>query len=202
MSSVSERPILFSGPMVKAVLQGRKTQTRRVVTDRMALDALAPDMFTPEYVVSPENSYCRYGNVGDRLWVRESMHRDEDGSWHYSADCETVRVSADKKSDMLVWAHHKDQDYAPSIHMPRWASRITLDITKIRVERLQDISVTDAIAEGMHHLDHGATSADCAGKFPEVCVFKNLWDSINSERGFGWNENPWVWVIEFKIISD
>lgn len=190
---MAERPILFSGEMVRAILEGRKTQTRRVVKG-CALEMLG-NGFTPEYVADPGNSaWCPYGKVGDRLWVRETLRRDANANvWYYAAGKPEVWVvvAPEHHSDSLVWAHHKEGDVCVSIHMPRWASRINLEITKVIIERVQDISTADAIAEGCQG----------AGEILPVDEYSDLWNAINSKRGFGWDANPWVWVIEFKAAS-
>ena len=181
-----ERPILFSGEMVKAILAGRKTQTRRVVkpqpdggpwpnaASHIEWCDLVAD--TDYYVAS---GHCPYGKVGDRLWVRESWLR--------------IGASADvwyKADDVFL---EGSTPWRPSIHMPRWASRITLEIIGIRVEELRAISEEDAKREGVvawHDTSNGTVYK------PE---FRALWDSINDKRGYGWGMNPWVWVIEFEI---
>lgn len=205
---MTERPILFSGEMVKAILDGRKTQTRRVVKG-VALEALAPGMFVPEFVASQENHYCPYGNVGDCLWVRETLCQ------HSYFGLPLGLIPQVNEGGQRVWSYAADghTDYQrkiPGIHMPRWASRLTLEIASIRVERIQDISEADAIAEGVEALkgqfegcfvvagsgkgsDHGAMSGTTA----KDC-YSRLWDAINAKRGFGWDTNPWAWVIEFK----
>jgi len=133
-----ERPILFQGDMVRAILSGSKTQTRRIVKG-MALDWLQPGVFTPEFVAAPENDMCPHGKKGDRLWVREAF------SGCHEYDVEKFPPSAWFRLDPLwYWAdgNPTSGDWTrpkPSIHMPRWASRITLEITEVRVERLQDI---------------------------------------------------------------
>lgn len=168
---MSTRPILFSGPMVRAVMEGRKTQTRRKMKT-------PPDCFeNPLSVLFA----CPYGQVGDRLWVRESFAVCEDNNIFYKAD---------GKPD--PWDGWDGVKWKPSIHMPRQASRITLEITGIRVERLNDISEADAIAEG----------CQCAGVPASLTnrgAFAKLWESIN---GFdSWSVNPWVWVVEFKVVK-
>ena len=147
-----ERPIIFSGPMIRAILEGRKTQTRRIVKPN-CLSKLSP-----------------YGRTGDRLWVRETWgHNPEGPGYVYRSDGDF---------DMKF---HGDR-WRPSIHMPRWASRITLEVTGVRVERLQDINEEDALAEGVEH------------------AFRSLWESINGPGS--WDANPWVWVVEFRRVSD
>jgi len=188
-----ERPIIFSGPMVRAILDGRKTQTRRAVKSSGIWSVEDRDGSRwPGY----ENNYgewqwmaCPYGQPGDRLWVRECWGlRDtqpKDGPERavigYRADGETAAPNG------------RYQLWRPSIHMPRWASRITLEITGVRVERVQDISEEDARAEGV--------SETCVlpgdrGSF--IPSFGMLWEQINAKRGYGWDVNPWVWVIEFR----
>lgn len=175
---MKERPILFSGEMVRAILEGRKTQTRRVIRDNLLsrFDDLNLDSYSdrnPSYETECGQlvlmtDLCPYGQVGDRLWVRET--------WAYCPYRDCFFYRADNFSeDKFKWK--------PSIHMIRAASRITLEITGVRVERLQDISEEDAIAEGMN---------------PELprAKFRFLWESINGKGS--WNLNPWVWVIEFK----
>lgn len=175
-----ERPILFIAEMVRAILDGRKTQTRRVIK--------APKGF--EVRDAGVEFGCPYGQPGDRLWVRESFAigpRDKD-----------VIFAADKKWDVdgkplppagSVWK--------PSIFMPHWASRIILEITGVRVERVQAISEEDAYAEGRSLNDECDPVSRPGGNW-----FRKLWDSLNAKRGFGWDVNPWAWVIEFKRIEE
>lgn len=236
------RPILFNAEMVCATLAGRKTQTRRIVRDK---DLIVRDHHgkpisdvTPE-LLSEQNgvaqSQCPYGQIGDRLWVRETFWRwgrfyrmhcpaqtgeiTNEWEWHgediigYVADHPKAAPEKDKPCENEFTARK-----IPSIHMPRWASRITLEITDIRVERLQDISEEDAQAEGIscvskdgHMYKYGVADSD---GFPgnddfgwkwqdwqltAKDAFKNLWKSINGEDS--WNANPWVWVIEFKHLK-
>lgn len=164
-AQLKERPILMSAPMVRAILEGRKTQTRRV---------------------AKITSRCPHGVPGDRLWVRETCERRPfcAGSKAicvaYSADGESVLDPVG--FDYSCW--WKRGEKLPSIFMPRWASRITLEVTGVRVERVQEINQVDALAEGTQ------------GKHS----YAELWDSLNAKRGFGWDTNPWVWVLEFKRV--
>lgn len=194
---MNEKPILFSGEMVKAILDGRKTQTRRVVKPqppegyRQWGRCINGNVAFTDHPLQGEkgnviNVRGPYGDVGDRLWVRESMYMDKDGVWLYSADDDFVGCDRDDELAMISWAHHKETEHCPSIHMPRWASRITLEITGVRVERLQDITDDDAKAEGVGG----------------VGTFGVLWNEINAKRGHSWDTNPWVWVIEFKKVSE
>lgn len=165
---VRERPILFSAPMIRAILDGRKTQTRRAVKDDEG-----PQL---------GKSYCRYGRPGDRLWVRETFCSDVVRAPHlpqiaYRADYDEIPA--------LRWK--------PSIHMPRWASRISLEITDVRVERLQHISEEDAVAEGV---GGNPTITPCFA----AERFRTLWESIN---GIGsWDANLLVWVVSFRRVVD
>lgn len=199
---MKERQIPFSGPMVRALLDDRKEQTRRVVTG-FALKLLGPDCFTPEYVAAPENSNSPYGFAGDRLWVREAWRTTGDGG-----RCDDMPPR--DLQPHTVWyeaagtapADECVGKYRPGMFMPRWASRITLEVTAVRIERLQDISEADAIAEGIVPtwpdgvpIKHDGSSDFCRK------LYRDLWDSLNAERGHGWSVNPWVWVVEFKRIE-
>lgn len=198
---MNEKPILFSGPMVRSILEGKKTQTRRIVNPQPEGVAKEKDEDRiypwPEsktgwrmtnihnngnlHLYSYKNINCKYGKIGDRLWVREtfSIYRHPTSPVvHYRADC-----GEDDKT--LKWK--------PSIFMPRWASRINLEVTGVRVERLQDISEEDAIKEGVYCAIE--TDENCTA--PSEC-FKRLWESINGAES--WKQNPWVWVVEFRKV--
>ena len=208
---MKERPILFSGPMVRALLDGSKTQTRRVVKPQ-------PTHFNPVGVprlakpVGPNAVItCPYGQPGDRLWVRESWAPDPpcDGTWGYTtwAGCREGQIAGVPDrfrhprfcNYAANWLHGPIR-WTPSIHMPRWASRITLEITGVRVERLQDISEADAKAEGIEKTPSGFWSlygqADVDGTYSPRSSYRALWESINGPGS--WDANPWVWVVEFK----
>lgn len=219
---MKERPILFSGAMVRAILDGSKTQTRRVmkvqppgegyITSRLADSTFAGDrknigrlhwikMHDSELrIVDSGDSYftCPYGKVGDRLWVRETSIISPK-NFSYKDDSCVTDYDGDHRFIQYLATHSRREaanDYklkaTPSIHMPRWASRITLEIVNIRVERLQDISVMDAI-------DEGCTSAFEKGEMRGArCEFNDLWESINGAGS--WELNPWVWVIEFRRV--
>ncbi len=223
---MSERPILFSAPMVRAILDGRKTQTRRVVTVGDVVEERDDGTPWPYFTTwthgddgSPWAS-CPYGAPGDRLWVRETWRYadwTEDGQpWiRYAADdarrlCE--RVSSEWAARVAdIWAELSsaenvsvdgraaDRKWRQSIFLPRWASRITLAVTAVRVERLQEISEADAIAEGV--LRTGGRAQLQPNHFrPARELFSELWDSINEDRA-PWASNPWVWVVEFKRVE-
>lgn len=213
MTTAKERPILFSGPMVRAILEGRKTQTRRVVMsgakNMQASGAVCVkrnpdnDPWYKEYVWSVRErggvwndfteeqmlARCPYGVVGDRLWVRETWAEfPSDKDWIYRADHD--RTLAEK----LTWK--------PSIFMPRQACRIKLEITARRLEQLQRMS----------HNDWKADFAPTGRQIEQALqTFKGddnrhemsqiFWDSINAKRGYSWTSNPWVWVIEFERVQ-
>ncbi len=249
---MKERPILFSAPMVRALLAGSKTQTRRVMKPQpmrgapISVSAWEPgiEVFSPGELGlyregSPPGTWglesvllCPYGQPGDRLWVRETFaiehqvehdqnpphadgrpikHDDEIG-WHqphYIASDAAPELCYDGDGEPTVL-------WKPSIHMPRWASRITLEVTGVRVERLQDISEADAKTEGLKAItkDNGHTvkygipdrdglpgNDDAGWHWSEWCTspvaaYRKLWEQINGPGS--WDANPWVWVVEFK----
>jgi hypothetical protein len=238
---MKEHPILFSAPMVRAILAGRKTQTRRVVAASNSLMNGSPcrkeDWPRLDYRgawidqgPSPAGNPGPYLKVprpdddtihrvysrkypGDRLWVRESWQYcgwSEDGepqlryaadgavAWPENIDEEwgerllDLWIALSDPDNYNIDNHASDRRWRPSIHMPRWASRIALEVTTLRVERLQSISENDAIAEGV---------AEPSPFHPlsAKCQFQNLWDSINGAGA--WDLNPWVWVLEFKRVS-
>lgn len=185
---VKERPILFSGPMVRAILEGRKTQTRRVKKPQ-------PIDLGVIHIVGQIK--CPYGQPGDRLWVRETFCPDWCDEVIYRADDPTGRAARDA-------GYSHEPKWKPSIFMPRWASRIDLEVVGIRAERLQEISEDDALAEGCE-----PGGGACSGPMDPVEYdgytasdeFAALWDSINAKRGHSWESNPWVWVVEFKRVT-
>lgn len=208
---MSDRPILFSAPMVRALLAGTKTQTRRVVRPQPSPELLADyaeiratrgSTRTDAQALS-ECIPCPYGQPGDRLWVRETWNQfDGWAGYLYAADYDGWGIGPNDDPD-----HVPDHAvrWRPSIHMPRAASRITLEITGVRVERLQDISEADAIAEGVRPDPGGRQDDDAAGfhrigavrgdSFP-IARYAVLWESINGPGS--WDADPWVWVVEFK----
>ena len=244
-----ERPILFSGDMVRAILDGRKTQTRRVIKPQplhppivacyrgghTGFYGYAFGPGTDHNAPDSEFRLCPYGrpagsifphDPGDRLWVRETFFIDDlryfkgqlPKKWpddlpkdalYYRADgtccdqipeCDHDNLAQRERSEKQRF-RRKDNGPAylrPSIHMPRWASRITLEVVKVRVERVRDISEGDAIAEGWHPGIWG--DKPHAGNGGPFDWFRSLWDSLNAKRGFGWDANPWVWVVEFRRL--
>ncbi|EIW8567052.1 morphogenetic protein [Klebsiella pneumoniae] len=214
---MKERGMIFNGEMVRAILDGRKTQTRRIVkgTDGAVKFCKEWDINGEEiFVVLGEKDHtgmnpvlgaisCPFGAVGDRIWVRETFQGPlvhEELFEEYSAYPEKFETPeyCEYAADGGVRPEYCDLDdnlrhgWRPSIHMPRWASRILLEITNVRVERLKNISDRDAICEGCSTAD--MKSGDCVAD-----VFARLWASIYGSDS--WNANPWVWVIEFKRVE-
>lgn len=180
---MKERPIIFQGEMVRAILDGRKTQTRRVVKDTgfYAIDPAIHGQEVATRELKALATQCPYGAPSDRLWVRETFTDEAGGIWPYLGD--HIYYRADPLQPMC-------ERWTPSILMPRWASRITLEITGVRVERLQDISEADAKSEG-------AEPAECC--HAHYHGFSKLWESINGKGS--WDVNPWVWVINFERVQ-
>lgn len=185
---MKERSIIMSGDNPRLILEGRKTQARRLVKN--------PNFSVvngrPHFAKADGSFYdCPYGIAGDRLWVREAWHTDNP---EYIARYKAEPYLGDPDPDNAQICYRADLVHEnsgcvwrPSIHMPRWASRITLEITKVRVERLQDISEEDALAEGQPCNDRTARSN-----------YMILWDSLHGKGA--WNNNPFVWVIEFSRV--
>jgi len=176
---MKERPILFSAPMVRAILEGRKTQTRRVVKMRDCggrVGWFGSDIDDVEWVVNAATrgtGVSPYGKPGDRLWVRETFARSMGKGYLYRA------------TDGDLGPYHAT-GWKPSIHMPRIASRILLEVVSVRVERLNNISEADAVAEGVTGMD-------------PVLQYAKLWETINGTGS--WNKNQWVWVVEFRRLE-
>ena len=210
--AVKERPILFSGPMVRAILEGRKTQTRRIMKPQPIHPPV--NVGAGEWWVESNNAdqdrKCPYGKPGDLLWVREAH-----SVYYNNVDLQ----NGDYKPVIKYRADYPDYDgakkvirWTPSIHMKRAYSRITLEVTGVRVERLQDISDDDSDAEGV---EGWCPFERCGGtgfirrdpELPDECrcgeyspkqIYKMLWEQINGADS--WEKNPWVWVIEFKKL--
>ena len=198
---MKEYPIIFNGEMVRAILEGKKTQTRRVIS------------FPLNHIHPP------YGYPGDNLWVRETWGigtrpHPHDGWFdgvEYRADEFYLEdhddLPCNRISDDIEYEKYDTGRWYPSIHMPRWASRIDLSIKDIRVERIQDISEEDAISEGIDKSgtfwkDYRKGGMKQAMLQDPIDSFRTLWNLINEKRGFGWDVNPWVWVIEWPPLSD
>lgn len=208
-TKTKERPIIFSGGMVKAILEGRKTMTRRVVKPQPPEGySILPDTnggwysmrtnAVSHFPVAVSDVPCPFG-TGRRLWVREAFAlsvRDPDGpppeDDHDHINWDAIYKEGD---DGHNWTDKEGRPVPPPwrspIHMPRWASRITLEVTGVRVERLQEITEKDALAEGAHPGGFASRRT--------VPFFQQLWDSINGKKHL-WASNPWVWVVEFKVV--
>jgi len=243
MTATKEKPILFSGEMVRAILDGRKTQTRRIVKPQPPdyyHKLCGPEHYSPivvggdgEVREGPQSLgvytddgewgvKCPY-EVGMRLWVREGHLLQEcvcqaapaamRGNCRY---CGGRGETVIYKADATCAGDSVCCRYRPSIHMPRWASRITLEITDIRVQRLQEISEEDAAAEGVESTHQRAQSVVDAitsmgfacsldsrylGGESYVKVFRDLWDSINTKPGTRWEDGPWVWCYTFRRVE-
>ncbi len=197
---MSERPILFSAQMVRAILAGRKTQTRRVVkiTNRTPGLAACLQPADPAWVrPNTAAELCPYGQPGDRLWVREAyMHEPADYCWEASVSIPFRPAFTVYRADYPE--SRPGEGWKPSIHMPRALSRISLEVTAVRVERLHDISAEDALAEGVNvHPDfHGKPPAST---YSPVQAFRDVWETINGPEA--WDANPWVWVVEFRRMQ-
>ncbi len=216
---MKERPILFSAEMVQAILAGTKTQTRRV-----ACDAMIPPFYFRAQCVQGEDGPtwvltgvenggcysmgpCPYGQPGDRLWVRETW---ADMCGNGRACRPRGRAAADRRAHIIYRADYSPGCYPvgkgwrPSVHMPHWASRLALEITEIRVQRVQEISEEDAKAEGAgnrHGVFHDAIQSAIDNVYRRN--FAVLWDSINGKRGgCAWKDNPWVWALTFKCLTE
>ncbi|PTE02676.1 hypothetical protein [Pandoraea apista] len=185
---MKERPILFSAPMVRAILDGSKTQTRRLVKEWIGKPGNKPTPadvhYLPDFTCYRAN--CPYGQPGDRLWVRETWAQPttlDPGPTFYRADyprCVPPQYENVPLVDAITWK--------PSIHMPRSQCRLVLEVTGLRVERLNHISESDARAEGVDHIrDKVPTARDS---------FRYLWETLYGAES--WTANPWVWVVEFK----
>jgi hypothetical protein len=215
---MKERPILFNGAMVKAILDGRKTQTRRLVDFKKIAKQggctngkLAWSVAFEGWAIFGGNSgaditpvMCQYGSVGDRLWVRETFYNDTPDA----QDLEHVYYRADgtccDQIPECQCASIGKPKWTPSLHMPRWASRITLEITDVRVQRVQEISAKDIIAEGAVERPHFDNHL---GKMPVSAFDGKAYPDLRSLWGHGWNsiyknyrDNPWLWAITFRKI--
>lgn len=234
-ADVKERPILFSAPMVRALLDGSKTQTRRIFKpERIRITEVAgwfrysthkrDGSMTGGGQFIPDGwlHYCPYGQPDDRLWVRETFqgplfddmdaYRAEPDDFKKPEFCEYA-ADGGGAPEFMTMDDELVCRWRPSIHMPRWASRILLEIVSVRVERLNDISKADAIAEGLICYPH--EWRDCEYPLPDVAyepfagsptrysdpvqAYKALWESINGAGA--WGTNPWCWALEFRRVA-
>ena len=197
---MKERPILFSAPMVRALLAGSKTQTRRVIRDDW-WRCLDPDCEEDGPLARAiAVAQCPYGVPGDRLWVRETWGINVVGALQTrQIDALRYRASDQRPGGLDEGGKYSDTErWRPSIHMPRWASRITLEVAAVRVERLNSISEEDAKAEGVMH---GITFGPGIEPPPARDAFEAVWDSINGKAGRRWADNPYIWAITFKRVQ-
>jgi len=190
---MSTKPILFSTPMVQAILDGRKTMTRRVIKPQPVRNGAFWELGGAGWsgnTVTPVYGHSLYNRIphkpGDVLWVRETWYLET----HYDAHSYVYRASSpDYPVDVGVGQH----GWRPSIFMPREAARLFLRVKGVRVERLQNISAEDCEAEG--HFETAPVEPRPRSWFSEV------WDSLNAKRGYGWDSNPWVWVYSFERVD-
>lgn len=223
---MTERPILFSDAMVRAILAGAKTQTRRVMTPQPIDECGAPIVGAYHPIVvrrgieepgperwgasTEEQSWpCPYGRPGDRLYVREAWGH----AFTYGGQSPAIAYRATKSAwrtdgarvftSEIEHATSDGQRWRPSIHMPRWASRLTLEVTSVRVERVQSISEEDARAEGLtRHAAGWSAGGDGYDTLTARQAYAELWDEINGEReGCSWDANPWCWCVSFKRVE-
>lgn len=245
--AATERPILFTAPLVRAILAGDKTQTRRVINPQPptcegeTLPFDPPRWQTPAVVgadgelgPAPEDEFgiscvdgewgrrCPYGAPGDRLWVREAFRLPALFDDYSPSEVGEQSLKAGHDSEWCPLLYEASGDTAgsqeelehfevptegwgrlrPSIHMPRWASRIELEVVDVRVQRVRETSHADARAEGVEHAlgDHVDLVPDYTGSVHQH-GFAQLWNRINASRGYGWDANPWVWVVEFHRVT-
>jgi hypothetical protein len=206
-----ERPIIFSGPMVLAILEGRKTETRRVIQEQPEWEngwvlGDASELLKTGIVRGVK---CPYGRVGDTLWVKETFRYDVENAIEYKADGRIRLVTPPKGYEWQEDDHdkHGRTRWRPSIHMPRWASRIHLDIEGLGVHRIDEITSDGAMAEGVlprpsdDLWDLLSPITQDAYRETAISMFRDLWDHINAKRGYPWDDSPWIWLVQFRRIS-
>ena len=180
---MKERPILFSGPMVRAIQEGRKTQTRRVIK---------PQPVFGQYDSLPGSLVCSYGQPGDLLWVKETFC-----AWYPEKNHVSYRADYHPDDEKMVEYSGNKIIWKPSRYMPKKYARLWLRITNVRVERVQEISEADAKLEGMEAEWRQATHP----KKTYRAGMQSIWDSLNAKRGYPWKSNPYVWVVEFERVK-
>lgn len=245
-TATSEKPLLFSGPMVRAILAGQKTVTRRIAVRKgWDITSVNPHGLPITQrgggkgfaAVQTEVWECPYGEPGDQLWVREAWQFKNwtDGECAKAGCPDAAKHPTEtylgEPTRAIYRASYNEcigdpGPWKPSIHMPRWASRITLEVTGLRVERLQNVSHDDVLAEGTQVpvTEDGSLVCRVSGKFTPSsywpcdtwdelkrrddfeqqwfrCHFASLWDELNASRGFSWDSNPWVWVVSFRRVD-
>ncbi|HAO9088473.1 TPA: hypothetical protein IRL80_004104 [Escherichia coli] len=188
---VKERGMIFNDEMVRAILGGNKTQTRRIVEEKFYGRAVAAELLA---------KHCPYGQPGDRIWVRETYRvhgkATDVATLVYRASVRNSWTEQTHRVPVEVCNKPVSEKWTPSIHMPRWASRILLEITDVRVERLHDMSEADAKAEGASPATYKITPPEAVYRVG----FGDIWRGIYGQEN--WLSNPWVWVIEFKRIQE
>ena len=228
------RPILFSGEMVRALLDGRKTQTRRVIKPQPPEECsihymLGAESWLPKekqsrlrhtweawggklFAYKPDGHLCGlheavfpYGHPGDLLWVRETFCEPDYATVVYAADwtdADLRRAATIRKQNPDLAKAYPQGRWKPSVHMKRKHSRLTLRITDVRAERVQDITPEDAAREGARFsYTPEEDASETGGYFGDVPWFPDLWNTLNAKRGYGWDVNPWVWVLTFEVIQ-
>ena len=212
-----ELPAIFGTPMVRALLDGRKTQTRRTHgwldevnarPDDWARPVLDPTdgrwVFTAECGQAQQVRVKPRYQVGDILRVNEALVKHQSGYWCYAADIAAIELSVrdPRAAEMIAWAHHKDGRTQSPRYMPKWAARIWLEVTDVRAERVQDISRADAHAEGFWPSDLDGMEHFAGKKYGNAnLAFAACWDSINAKRGYPWSHNPWEFAYTFKRVE-
>lgn len=223
---MKERPIIFTADSVRAILAGNKTQTRRMIKPQPPLPLVR--MLDGGWcelrgctALGDTDYRCPYGAPGDRLWVKETFafECDVDGNEPPYSDRPIKRTGDDEVGNGWLMPHYRATDPMPDLccghkkcdgepctnpwrspmFMPRWASRITLAITDVRVQRVQEISGDDVLAEGV---DNGSSNPTMGARWENMqrMAFEKLWDSINAKRGYSWESNPWVWAVTFNKV--
>jgi hypothetical protein len=202
-------PMLFNGAMVRAILDGRKTQTRRPMKRQPDGQPVRDPSDGKWYVDGGQWISPPVAEVGDVLWVRETLRENAvTSAWRYEADGAPIELPAadPRVTAMLSWAHHKEGSVCVSIHMPRWAARIFLRVADVRAQRIQDISEEDAVAEGIERDGKWFLGSDHKIKgTPKVfatahAAFVDLWHSVYGRAS--WDANPWVWALTFERTTD
>ena len=219
------KPIIFTGDSVRQILAGTKTQTRRVMKPQPVLekglwrwggagwsDGMGYVPVMPGHSLETRNPY---GRLGAQLWVRETwglmwpedcdngVVEDEDGEERLIRDDECV-IKYRATDPYAAWAGVDGEEttmWRSPFFMPRWASRLTLELTRVRVEQVQHISEADAVAEGGGGLSSGPMEPYEADGYTAVDEYAELWDELNAKRGFPWKSNPWCWVLDFSVAE-
>lgn len=219
-TTMSERPIIFSAPMVRAILDGRKTQTRRVMNPQPVPDphatgkhwwecaAVRSMVEVEDWMQDPRDPsqcyfFCPYGRPSDRLWVREAWRCHGGREYEYQRNRNAVIYRADDDGSTR---YDRTHDWRNALFMPRWASRLLLEVVSVRVERVQEITPHDVIDEGFDDPSwwrefRNSDGRELIREDSALIAFEDTWNDLNAKRGYGWASNPWVWVIEFRRVE-